>query len=75
MTKRLLAGGLWFFAVTYAWAFVAEVAGLTAAAGPVIGLMVAAFVAVDPGHHIWTTRPARVTMATTAGVKAVTNPA
>ncbi len=56
MTKRIAAALLWFFAGWYAWAFIASVGDLTPLWGPVLGATLAAFIAGDPMHRIWTPR-------------------
>ncbi len=66
MIKRIAAALLWFFATWYAWNIVAWAIGLPELAGPVIAAAVAAFVAVDPMHRIWsrtkaTAEPAALT--------------
>jgi hypothetical protein len=56
MTKRIAAALLWFFAGWYGWAFIATVGDLTPLFGPVLGAVLAAVVAGDPMHWIWTPR-------------------
>jgi hypothetical protein len=56
MVRRVLAGVFWFVAVTAWYGFASFAFGLPGAAGPVLGLAIAAFVAIDPGHWIWQTR-------------------
>ena len=53
MTKRVLAGILWFFAVAYAWNVVAMVMGFTEAPGYLLGLIAGFLFAVDPMHRVW----------------------
>lgn len=53
MTKRAVSALLWFSAGWYAWAFVAAATGLTDLLGPVLGTIMAAFVAGDPVHMVW----------------------
>jgi hypothetical protein len=53
MTKRVLAGILWFFAVAYAWNVVAMVMGFTDAPGYVLGAVAGFLFAVDPAHRVW----------------------
>ena len=53
MTKRVLAGILWFFAVAYAWNVVAMAMGLTEAPGYFLGLIAGFLFAVDPMHRVW----------------------
>jgi hypothetical protein len=56
MTKRLAAALLWFITGWYAWALIAATLGLTPLFGPVVGTILAAFIAGDPMHRIWTRR-------------------
>jgi hypothetical protein len=58
MTKRVLAAMLWFYAGWYAGAMLAEVFGISALLGPIIGAAAAGLVVGDPRRIIWTTRPA-----------------
>ena len=53
MKKRVLAAILWFYAMWYAGAMIAQVFGLSAALGPILGTASAAIIAVDPRHIIW----------------------
>ncbi|HEY7522702.1 MAG TPA: hypothetical protein VH720_03480 [Candidatus Limnocylindrales bacterium] len=53
MKKRLLAGILWFYAGWYAWAMVASLASLPDVFGPLVGLVAAAVVVVDPLRFVW----------------------
>ena len=68
MKKRVLAGLLWFYAMWYAGAMVAQVFGLSPALGPILGFASAAIIAGDPRHLIWSrssTAPATPTPAAT----------
>ena len=56
MTKRVVAAFLWFYIVWVAWNVVAYVTGLSILFGPVVAAAVAAFIACDPMHRIWTPR-------------------
>ena len=58
MTKRVLAAMLWFYAGWYAGAMLAEVFGISALLGPIMGAAAAGLVVGDPRRIIWTTRPA-----------------
>ena len=58
MTKRVLAAMLWFYAGWYAGAMLAEVFGISALLGPIIGAAAAGLVVGDPRRIIWTTHPA-----------------
>jgi hypothetical protein len=53
MGKRIASALLWFIVGWYAWAFIAEATGLTPLIGPVLGTILAAFVAGDPAHLVW----------------------
>jgi hypothetical protein len=53
MVRRALAAVFWFVAVSAWYGFAAFAFGLPEAAGPVVAVAVAAFVAVDPAHMIW----------------------
>ena len=57
MKKRLLATVLWFYATWYGWSILADMVGMPAMLGPVIGLAVAAVIGLDPMHRIWTKQP------------------
>ena len=63
MTKRILAGVLWFYVTWYAWNVVAVFAGLTLLAGPLFGLLVAWLVVRDPRGAIWRRRKRATTDA------------
>ena len=54
MGQRLLAGPLWFFATLYAWEFLAFVLpGLPSAVGPVLAIVAASLVVLDPAELLW----------------------
>jgi len=66
MVKRIAAAMLWFYVTWYAWNVFAWMLGLPELAGPVIAAAVAAFIAGDPMHRIWsrtkaTSQPAALT--------------
>jgi hypothetical protein len=69
MKKRITASVLWFLVTWYAWNVLAWMLGLPELAGPVIAAAVAAFIAGDPMHLIWsrTKATAEPTALTTAG--------
>jgi len=69
MKKRVAVAILWFYSTWVAWAFVAQVTGLTELAGPVIGAALAGFIAGDPMHRIWLhpTERRQVTVAAAHG--------
>lgn len=48
MWKRLLSGTMWLFLIVWAWNYGAWLFGLPEALGPVIGVVVALLVGVDP---------------------------
>lgn len=51
--KRLIAGPLWFIAFALMYELLWSLTGVTRLVGPVIGLVVAATVWVDPLHLLW----------------------
>ena len=57
MKKRALSAVLWFYAVWYAGAMIAQVFGLSPALGPILGTAAAAIIAGDPRGIIWTKTP------------------
>ena len=57
MTKRALAAVLWFYTGWYAGAMLAEIIGVNALLGPIIGVAAAALVVGDPFRRIWSSRP------------------
>jgi hypothetical protein len=59
--KRLIAGPLWFMAVWYGYELLSLLTGVPRVAGPVIALIVAATVVLDPMHLFWPVRPSRPT--------------
>ena len=70
MKKRVLAGLLWFYAMWYAGAMVAQVFGWSPALGPILGFSSAALIAGDPRHLIWS----KVGKAPEAGVTPTATP-
>ncbi len=58
MTKRVLAAVLWFYTGWYAGAMLAEMFGVNALLGPIIGVAAAALVIGEPGQRIWPIRSA-----------------
>ena len=58
MTKRVLAAILWFYTGWYAGAMIAELIGVSALLGPIIGAAAAGLIVGDPRRIIWTARPA-----------------
>jgi hypothetical protein len=57
MKKRALAAVLWFYAIWYAGATIAQVFSLSPALGPILGTAAAALIAGDPRGIIWTRTP------------------
>lgn len=51
--KRLVAGPTWFLAVWFMYEVLWSVTGAPRIAGPVIALVVAATVWIDPMHWFW----------------------
>ena len=74
MKKRVLAAFLWFYAFWYVGAMIAEIVGLSAALGPILGTAAAAIIAGDPRGLIWRQRTVNRTSTpvslTTAGRQA-----
>lgn len=56
MVRRILAAVFWFVAIGAWYGFASFAFGLPQALGPVLAAAIALFVAVDPGHVIWTAR-------------------
>ena len=52
MYKRLLAAGLWLLAALYAGSMLHAIIGVHELVGPVIGLMSASLIVVDPFHRL-----------------------
>jgi hypothetical protein len=59
--KRLIAGPLWFLAFWYGYEMLSLLTGVPRVAGPVIALIVAATVVLDPMHFFWPVRSSRPT--------------
>jgi hypothetical protein len=76
MKKRALAAVLWFYAIWYAGAMIAQMLGLSPALGPILGTAAAALIAGDPRGIIWTKTPktTRPASRSTSG-RALGNPA
>lgn len=56
MLKRVLAALLWFYAGWYGGAILANLLGISAMLGPIVGAAAAALVAGDPRRIIWTAK-------------------
>jgi hypothetical protein len=74
MKKRALAAVLWFYAIWYAGAMIAQVFGLSPALGPILGTAAAAIIAGDPRGIIWTKTPKDATPSRTSAGKAIQTP-
>jgi hypothetical protein len=70
MTKRVLAAFLWFYTGWYAGAMIAEMLGVSAFLGPIIGVAAAGLVVLDPRRIIWTVRPAETPATSMEAVEA-----
>ena len=68
MTKRVAAAFLWFYTGWYAGAFLAEMLGVSAVIGPILGAAAAVLLVGDPLRIIWT-RPAPKAAAVSATVE------
>ena len=66
--KRLNAGPLWFMAFWFMYELLWSITGVPRMAGPVIGLVVAATVWIDPMHWFWPAGP----KGATSGISAST---
>ena len=53
MTKRVAAFCLWGFTTWYAFAFLAAYFGTPELLGPIVGVAVGTYVALDPRGRIW----------------------
>jgi hypothetical protein len=74
MKKRALAAVLWFYAIWYAGAMIAQVFSLSPALGPILGTAAAALIAGDPRGIIWTRTPKQTTSARTTRGTAIQTP-
>ena len=70
MTKRVLAAILWFYTGWYAGAMIADVFGISAMLGPIIGVAAAGLVVLDPRRIIWTARTAETPAPSLEAVEA-----
>jgi hypothetical protein len=59
MKKRILAAFIWFYVGWYAGAMFADLLGLSAALGPIMGTALAAVIVGDPRRLIWPVRQER----------------
>jgi hypothetical protein len=53
MVKKLFVASLWFVSASMAYSLVAYVLGLPSSGGVVVGVLVAAFVLLDPAGVLW----------------------
>ena len=74
MKKRALAAVLWFYAIWYAGAMIAQVFSLSPALGPILGTAAAALIAGDPRGIIWTKTPKATTRARSTTGTAIQTP-
>ena len=72
MLKRAIAGPLWFLATLTAYSVVAWMLGAPREVGPIISLVVAALVVLDPGGLIW---PAQTATPARAAIRPAASPA
>jgi hypothetical protein len=56
MSKRKIAGVLWFLAGWYAGSMLAQFIGASDVLGPILGVASAFLIARDPLHVIWPSR-------------------
>jgi hypothetical protein len=68
--KRFIAGPLWFLAFVLMYELLWSFTGVPRAAGPVIGLVVAATVWIDPMHWFWPAASNRSTAGMPATLQA-----
>jgi hypothetical protein len=54
MVKKLFVASLWFVSASMMYSLVAYVLGLPSSGGTVVGVLVAAFVVMDPAGVLWT---------------------
>ncbi len=59
--KRLIAGPLWFMAFWFMYELLWSLTGVPRLAGPVIALVAAVTVCVDPMHWFWPASSSRPT--------------
>ena len=59
--KRLIAGPLWFLAFWFMYELLWSLTGVPRMVGPVVGLVVAATVWIDPMHWFWPAHSSRPT--------------
>ncbi len=58
MVKRAVAAPLWFLAILCLYDLVAYFTGVPRIVGPLVAATVSTIVSIDPGHVVWTARPA-----------------
>jgi hypothetical protein len=64
MVKKLFVASLWFVSASMMYSLVAYVLGLPSSGGTVVGVLVAAFVFMDPAGVLWS-RQARTSASET----------
>jgi hypothetical protein len=57
MTRRFIAGPLWFIAISSLVTFAETLGGQPRQFGALFGILAAAFVILDPLNRVWSTRP------------------
>jgi hypothetical protein len=58
MAKRVAAFCLWSFTTWYAFAYLAAYTGIPELLGPIVGVAVGTYVALDPRGRIWKAKEA-----------------
>ena len=53
MIKRAVAGLLWFFSIWVAYELIWSLTGVPRSVGPVLGLLAAVVVVIDPDGRFW----------------------
>ena len=53
MVKRAVAGLLWFFSIWVAYDLIWSLTGIPRSVGPVLGLVFAVIVVIDPTGRFW----------------------
>ena len=72
--KRSVAAAAWFVSCWWAYSLIAYFLGLPADGGAVIGVLAAAFVALDPTGAFWGKRTPETTEAANADALGLTSP-
>jgi hypothetical protein len=74
MKKRALAAVLWFYAIWYAGAMIAQAFALSPVLGPILGTAAAALIAGDPRGIIWTKSAPKGAASTAPSHQAIHTP-